>query len=92
MNEREAPNSELVVGLVCSLLLGGVLVLLEGQRGAEARCFATTLLLVGLAFALQRWGELRRGEYAPATTIVDGVSDLVIGGVITLLGASIILT
>ena len=90
--DREVPRSELVVGLIFSLALGGLVVLLEGQRGSEARLFASTLLLLGLAFAVQRWGELKRGLYAPSMTIIDGVSDLVIAGVITLLGAGIILT
>ena len=90
--DREVPRSELVVELIFSLVLGGLVVLLEGQRGTEVRLFASTLLLLGLAFALQRWGELRRGLYAPSMTIVDGVSDLVIAGLITLLGVGIIFT
>ncbi len=90
--DRDVPRSELVVGLIFSLALGAMVVLLEGERGAQANLFASTLLLLGLAFALQRWGELRRGLYEPSMTFVDGVSDLVIGGVVTLLGVGIILT
>ena len=85
-------RSELVGCLILSLGLGGLVVLLEGLRGAQSQLFASTLLLLGLAFAVQRWGELRRGIYEPCMTILDGVSDLVIGGVITLIGVGIMLT
>lgn len=90
--EADANRSELVGCLILSLALGGLVVLLEGLRGAQSQLFASTLLLLGLAFALQRWGQLRRGIYAPSMTIFDGVSDLVIGGVVTLIGAGILMT
>ena len=90
--DRDVPRSELVLGLIFSLVLGGLVVLLEGQRGTEATMFASTLLLIALAFAVQRWAELRRGIFAPSMTIIDGVSDLVIAGVIMLLGVGIIIT